>query len=246
MHYLHQHYEISPDSEFGPTIINISRHPEFTLQEAQRIAQAGICLEPAVEVVIPDPNGIVNVSSNWLQNGAFAPNGRHRPACVDLIQAAATKGALVSLLYRTQPAVAYTWDFNYLTQSEKRIAFQRAPPTADFNDAIRYTEFTMCFTRAAMRCSKEQLLRIPANVRGLVWFLSQFGLPWLQYECTGMRMLWAGLPLDTIRHAREPNFGQQQEESLGAIGMDYIEAMREEDYRRCRAFANNAGPPPYY
>lgn len=61
-----------------------------------------------------------------------------------------------------------------------------------------------------------------------------------------MPTLWAGLPLDSIGYARVPNFSYQQEESLGAIGRDYIEAMREEDFRRCRAFANNAGPPPYY
>lgn len=152
-------------------------HPDFTLQEAKRIAQAGICLEPALEVVIADPNGTVRASSNWLQSGAFAPHGRHRPACVDLIQAAATKGALVELMHRIEPGVAYTWNFNYLTQPDKRIGFERAPPTANLYDAIRYSEFTMCFVRAAMRCSKEQLQRIPANVQGLRWFLSQFGLP---------------------------------------------------------------------
>jgi hypothetical protein len=165
-HYLEQHYQVRTDDDFG-TNVEILMHPCFTLQEAKRIAQACIWLEPAIEAVIPNPNNLVRTSSNWVQSGDFAPRGRFRPACINLIEVSATKGELAGLMQRDKPCVAYNWEFEDLTQPGRTIKFTRPPPTYNLNDAIRYPEFTLCFVRAAMQCSQEQLQRIPATVQGL-------------------------------------------------------------------------------
>lgn len=230
--------------EYVGTSIHISMDPKFTLQEVRRIAQAGIFFEPAVEALIPQlEDGGLNYASNWVQSWDLAPSGRSRLDSIDFIEASASLDAVASLMQRNSPPGSFTWAFKQLTQPQERIEFHRSPPCHNADEAIRYPEFTMCFVRAAMGCSKEQMLGIPPNVGGLRWFLDRFRVLWLYNNCQQMPRIWRGVPFDAMSEPRRPDWTTEQQNFIRQRGLSDVEEMMREDLERCRQAARNAQTP---
>lgn len=241
--YIDEHCYLIVDDCFG-TVIQMSMHPHFTLEEVKRVAQAGIHFEPAMEAIMP----VINVesfinTSNWIQSLDFAPSGRSRPDSINLIETSTSIPTLAGMMQRSEPDTSFNWDFTGLSQPEGTIKFCRPPPSNDVEDAIMYAELTVCLVRAAMRCPKDELQRIPSNVRGLCWFLAHYTVPWLYCQCRQMRRVWSGTPLDAIAELRSPGWTEEQRNELEFHGFIDVEEMIREDYRRNIEFAEHADGP---
>ena len=241
--YIDEYYSLEVACSFG-TVIQISIHPNFTLEEVKRVAQAGIHFEIAMESIMSDlgPERW-NYASNWAQSLDFAPSGRFRPNSIDLVETSTTIPTLADMMQRNVPKMPFIWEFQGLAQPQGTIKFYRPPPSNDVDKAIRYAEFTMCFVRAAMRCSKDELQRIPSNVRGLRWFLDHYKVPWLFYQCSQMQALWEGSPLDAMSMPRAPRWSDEQRLILGSHGIEDVDEVIREDFQRNVDFAENADGP---
>jgi hypothetical protein len=240
--YLQTNATVEVDHLSG-TGIRISIAPSFSLTEVKRIAQCGIHFEPAIEALLPpSPDDGYSYMSNWVLSWDFAPSGRTRPDSIELIENSPDLAAVSDLMQRNSPRGNFTWEFNRLGQRPETINFYRCPPFHNAQEAIRYLEFTVCFVGVAMRCPKEQLLRIPSNVGGLRWFLIRFRNAWL-YNCARMQSLWSGIPMDAMAEPRLPEWRDDQLEFIEENNLNDVEEMITQDMARCRAFANNAQPP---
>jgi hypothetical protein len=241
--YIQTRQSIQVDEYVG-TSIQISLEPTFTLTEVKRIAQSGIHFEPAIEALMLDldDNGL-NYASNWLMSWDFAPSGRTRPDSIELIEYSPSLANVAGLMQRNEPLGNFTWEFKYLGQSQGRVEFHRCPACHDAEEAIRYPEFTMCFVRAAMLCSREQLLTIPSNVGGLRWFLDRFRTPWLYNNCERMPRLWRMVDFHTISEPRLPEWTAAQRQYMAEQDLSDGEEMIAQDLERCQAFASRARAP---
>jgi hypothetical protein len=230
--------------EYVGTSIHVSMEPTFTLLEVKRIAQSTIHFEPAIEALMPDleDNGL-NYVSNWVMSWDFAPSGRSRPESIELIEYFSYLADVAGAMQRNTPMGNFSWEFKQLGLSQERIEFHRCPACHNADEAIMYPEFTMCFLRAAMTCSKDQLLTIPSNAGGLRWFLDRFRVPWLYNNCERMPTLWRGVRFDAISEPKLPDWTGAQRQFMAAEDLSDGEEMVAQDKERCQAFARRARAP---
>jgi hypothetical protein len=231
--------------EYVGTTIQLSLEPTFTLPEVKRIAQSAIHFEPAIEALMPDldDNGL-NYASNWLMSWDFAPSGRSRPDAIELLEYASNPSDVAGLMQRNDPLGHFTWEFKHLDQGpQARIDFHRCPACHNAEEAIRYPEFTMCFVRAAMLCSRDQLLTIPSNVGGMRWFMDRFRTPWLYNNCHRMPSLWRMVPFNAIAGPKLPEWTSKQRRYMAEQDLSDGEELAAQDLERCQAFAARARAP---
>jgi hypothetical protein len=239
--YLHTNASVGIDYLSG-TGIRISIEPRFSLTEVKRIAQCGIHFEPAIEALVPEADPGYTYVSNWLMSWEFAPSGRTRLDSIELIENCPTLRAVSDLMQGNDPRGNFTWEFNRLGQRQETITFYRCPPFQHAQAAIKYLEFTLCFVRVAMQCPKELMLRIPAHVGGLRWFLIRFRSAWI-YNCARLPSIWREIAMDAMYAPSVPLWTQDQLDIIEENNLNDVEEMIEQDMIRCQAFANNARPP---
>jgi hypothetical protein len=229
--------------EFTSSSIWISIEPRFSLPEVRCIAQCGIHFEPAIEaLMIPLADDGECYTSNWAMSWDFAPMGRTRPEAIGVIENAPNLAAVSALMQHNDPPGNFTWEFKHLGRSRERIEFYRCPSFDDAREAIRHIEFTLCFVRVAMRCPRDQLLRIPSNVGGVRWFLTRFREAWL-HNCALLPLMWRGVSMDAMTAPRLPVFTVPQQAYIQENHLHDVEEMIRQDMTRCREFARNAQAP---
>jgi len=189
-----------------------------------------------------EDNGL-NYVSNWLMSWDFAPSGRSRPESIELIECASTLTNVAAIMQRNEPLGKFSWEFTQQGQRQRTIDFYRCPACHTAEEAISYPEFTMCFIRAAMLCSRDQLLTIPSNAGGLRWFLDRFRVHWLYTECGRMQSLWRTIPFGAMSEPKPPEWTTEHRQYMAEQDLSDGEEMAVQDMERCQAFAGRARTP---
>ncbi|KAF7509723.1 hypothetical protein GJ744_007594 [Endocarpon pusillum] len=186
--YLHKYYLIQRSASCG-THVHISLKPVYSLQEIKRIAQAAIHFEPAFEVLVP-PERRWNcyAKSNWIDS--LVLRAKSRPDSIQLVEETSSMSRLMLLL---QPFYErnYCWNFASLV-TKGTIEFRKPPVSTSADEALCWAELAILFIQTSIQCeSVEKLQKVPPNVGGLRWFVSQFNVPG-KNEPARLERLWQG------------------------------------------------------
>ena len=188
--YLHTYYFIQGSACCG-THVHISLKPIYLLQEIKRIAQAAIHFEPAFEILVP-PERRWNpyARSNWIDNGGLALRAKSRPESIQLIEETSSMSRLMLLLHPFNER-NYCWNFASLL-TKGTIEFRKPPVSTSADEALCWAELVISFIQSSIQCeSVEKLQKVPPNVGGLRWFVSQFNVPRVN-EPARLERLWEG------------------------------------------------------
>jgi hypothetical protein len=176
--------------------IAVYYEPNYSLQELQRIAQAVIYFEEAIDRetnIHPEdrPDHDPLLKKNWLQNPNFTnflPRSiSNAKRVLGVIGSTRTVEELIRLMNpQPVPEDAYSWCFEFeferlLLDSADPIVFLGWPCFGSPVEAMERTNWTVSFITASMKCPElRQLTRFPPTQQGLSAFLSE-GRSWARH-----------------------------------------------------------------
>lgn len=240
--FLHQNYKITGNDDCA-THVHVSLDPPYKVTEIKKIAQAVIHFEPAIEVVVPDSRRANRYcKSNWLNAPGFLRAKRTRPETIASLE---RETYLLDVLAAMQPYTGnwcmdrnFCWNFSNIS-SKSTIEFRKPPASLDADTTLSWAEFAMSFVQAAIKCeSPDALQKVPANIRGLRWFLEQGTIPGMN-EPGRLDRLWEGKDPDLVL---EPAWFYLDRLDLSQH-RDSIEKLTLEDNKRLRMIAKRAKAP---
>lgn len=198
--FLADRYDIDTNHRCG-THVHISLDPFFNVRELVRIAQAVLHFEPAIEALVPeDRRGNDFCKSNWLGSRQLGAANISRTDSIAKIGKIQDPSELIRCMGNGEDR-GYSWNFLSLMDKNKRtLEFRKPPGSTTVEQTLSWAEFVLSFIQAAIRCgSTEQLLKVPAHIGGLQWFLKQSNVPGVN-EHHRLARLFAGQdPMATLQ-----------------------------------------------
>lgn len=238
--FLHQHYKLEATDDCA-THIHISLEPKYTLDEIKKVAQAAIHFEPAIEVLVPKSRrGNPYCKSNWLNAPGFTTKEPTRAETIANLGKKMALRGLITAMHITGTDVSKNFCWNFCSIVNKgTIEFRKPPASLDADAALSWAELAMSFVQAAIKCeSPEALQQVPANIRGLRWFLETAAVP-------GMNELWR---LDRLWRDKDPDLILEpvwiyydDQEWINHIGL--VTEMARKDKQRLQRQAERARKP---
>jgi hypothetical protein len=241
--FLRKHFGITTNETCG-THVHLSLEPSFSVSEIKRIAQAAIHFEAAFEAIVPaERRGIRVAKSNWIDTPTVRTKARSRWELIDDIEQEGNLGLMIALMQEKNDR-DYCWNFRSLFLSGT-LEFRKPPPCNTPEQSLAWAELAIGFVQASVQYgSLERLRSVPANVGGLRWFISKFGIKGAN-EPDRMQAIWADKNANAFS---EPlprpvrNFFSWQEEER-----QNCEAMRrgllDDDEKQSERHAKIARPP---
>jgi Putative amidoligase enzyme len=236
--FLQKHHIIEANGLCG-THIHISIKPGYELVDLQRIACAVIHFETAIEAVVPpERRGNPFATSNWMASPLLAQKGLTRAESIALIERGRWDDEALKPVQEFGMR-DYAWNFESL-HKHGTIEFRKPPACTTPEEVLSWAELALNFIQAAIRYGTlERLLKVPATVGGLRWFLRQAEVPDLN-EPDRLEMIWEGKDMNSaVEPAYEPRKGSTVDLQVDTK----LKQMALEDIKRIRIHANSVQEP---
>lgn len=146
------------------------------LQSIKRIAQCIIHFEPAFEALTSrERRGNIYSSSNWIDNKWFAHPDMTRAKVIEAIGNCGSTAEVIELMSPKPQDRFWAWNFQAMKKFGT-IEFRKGSASLNGDQAVAWAELVLLFVQSALVADIRSLKTVPANIRGLKFFLGEHNL----------------------------------------------------------------------